>query len=83
MLAKTDIKNAFCLIPASPSNYTLLGIRWQNQFYFDKNLAMGLSSSYKTFECFSSTLEWIARSKLGSVANGRGSWVRVVGGGCG
>ena len=64
-LAKTDIQNAFRLIPVSPSDYNLLGIRWQNQFYFDKNLAMGLSSSCKIFECFSSALEWIARSKMG------------------
>ena len=64
-LAKTDIENAFRLTPVSPSDYNLLGIHWQNQCYFDKNHAMGLSSSCKIFECFSSALEWIACSKMG------------------
>ena len=63
-LAKTDIKNAFRLIPVSPSDYNLLGICWRDKFYVDRNLAMGLSSSCKIFECFSSALEWIARVKL-------------------
>ena len=63
-LAKTDIKNAFRLIPVSPSDYNLLGICWRDEFYVDRNLAMGLSSSCKIFEFFSSALEWIARNKL-------------------
>lgn len=63
-LAKTDIKNAFRLIPVSPSDYNLLGICWRDRFYVDRNLAMGLSSSCKIFECFSSALEWIARFRL-------------------
>lgn len=56
-LAKTDIKNAFRLIPVSPSKYNLLGICWRDKFYVDRNIAMGLSSSCKIFECFSSALE--------------------------
>jgi len=64
VLAKTDIKNAFQLIPVCPSNYNLLGICWRNKFYVDRNLAMGLSSSCKIFESFSTALEWIARFKL-------------------
>ena len=63
-LAKTDIKNAFRLIPVRPSDYNLLGICWRNKYYVDRNLAMGLSSSCKIFECFSTALEWIARDKL-------------------
>ena len=63
-LAKTDIKNAFRLIPVSPSDYNLLGICWRDRFYVDRNLAMGLSSSCKIFECFSSGLEWIAHFRL-------------------
>ena len=63
-LAKTDIKNSFRLIPVSRSAYNLLGICWRDRFYVDRNLAMGLSSSCKIFECFSSGLEWIARFRL-------------------
>ena len=63
-LAKTDVKNAFRLIPVNPNDYDLLGIFWQDHFYYDKCLPMGCSSSCKIFEAFSSALEWIARYKL-------------------
>ena len=63
-LAKTDIKNAFRLIPVSPSDYNLLGICWRDRFYVDMNLAMGISRSCKIFESFSTALELIALSGL-------------------
>ena len=63
-LAKTDVKNAFRLIPISPADYDLLGIFWGGKFYFDKSLPMGASSSCKIWEAFSSCLEWVARHKL-------------------
>ena len=63
-LAKRDVKNAFQLIPVNPNDYDLLGIFWQDQFYYDKCLPMSCSSSCKIFEAFSSSLEWIARYKL-------------------
>ena len=66
-LAKTDVKNAFRLIPVNPNDYDLLGIFWQDHFYYDKSLPMGCSSSCKIFEAFSSTLEWIARYKLSTL----------------
>ena len=63
-LAKTDVKNAFRLIPINPGDYDLLGIIWAGQFYYDKCLPMGASSSCKIWESFSSALEWIAKFKL-------------------
>lgn len=33
-LAKTDIKSAFRIIPISPKDYNLLGIKWNNLYYF-------------------------------------------------
>ena len=59
-LAKTDIKNTFRLIPVSPTDYDLLGMFWENQFYYDRCLPMGCASSCKILETFSSALEWIA-----------------------
>ena len=56
-LAKTDIKSAFRIIPVHPLEYPLLGIKWDNQYYFDRCLAMGLKSSCAIFETFSSSLE--------------------------
>ena len=63
-LAKTDVKNAFRLIPINPGDYDLLGIFWEGKFYFDRCLPMGASSSCKIWEAFSTALEWIARYKL-------------------
>ena len=59
------MKNAFRLIPVNPKDYDLLGMFWKDQFYYDRRLPMGCTSSCKIFETFSSALEWIARHKLG------------------
>ena len=64
-LAKTDIKSAFRTIPIRPADYNLLGIYWRGGYYFDRCLAMGLSSSCKTFEALSTAIQWIAQTKLG------------------
>ena len=63
-LAKTDIKNAFRIIPIQPADYPLLGMKWDGLYYYDRCMPMGCSSSCKTFETFSTSVEWIAQSKL-------------------
>ena len=63
-LAKTDVSEAFRIMPVRPDQYNLFGMRWKGQFYFDKCLPMGCRSSCKIFECFSSALQWIAQQKL-------------------
>ena len=63
-LAKTDIKNAFQIIPIRPQDYNLLGICWRGLYYYDRCMPMGFSSSCKTFEIFSTAIEWIAQNKL-------------------
>ena len=44
-LAKTDIKSAFHIISIYPADYSLLGMKFDNLYYFDRCLPMGLSSS--------------------------------------
>ena len=63
-LAKSDIKSAFRLIPLHPSQYHMFGITWQGQFYFDKCLPMGCSSSCRIFEAFSSALHAIIQARI-------------------
>jgi len=63
-MAKTDIKSAFRIIPINPSDYNLLGMTWNKQYFFDKTLPMGCSSSCAIFEKFSTALEWIALTKI-------------------
>ena len=46
-MAETDIKSAFRKIPVHALDYPLLGIKWEDHYYFDRCLAMGLKSSAK------------------------------------
>ena len=60
-LAKTDIADAFRLIPLHESQYNLTGF-YCNGYYYDRCLPMGCSSSCKIFERFSDSLLWIMKS---------------------
>ena len=64
-MCKTDIENAYRIVPISPDDHKLLGFAIDGQFFYDKNLAMGLSASCNLFEKFSTALHWIAEEKLG------------------
>ena len=65
VLAKTDVRSAFRIIPVHPSDYHLLGLKWRGKFYVDCCLPMGCASSCKIFEGLSTAMEWVARTKLG------------------
>jgi hypothetical protein len=56
-LVKTDIKNAFRIIPIRPEDHCLLGMKWRGKYYYDRCLPMGAASSCKTFETFSTTIQ--------------------------
>ena len=66
-LAKADIKSAFRIIPIHPSDYHLLGFKWEGKYFFDKCLPMGASSSCNIFEKFSSAINWIVQQKCPDV----------------
>ena len=59
-LAKTNIKNAFRIIPIHPDDYNLLGMQWKGLDYYDRCMPMDCSSSCLTFETFSTGVEWFA-----------------------
>lgn len=63
LMAKTDIEDAFRIIPINPSDYHLLGFSWEEKFYFDKCLPMRASSSCQLFERLSVALQWIMHTK--------------------
>ena len=65
-MAKTDIKSAFRIIPVHSDDHPLLGMKWENLYYYDRCLPMGCSSSCAIFEAFSTALEWIAINRLGA-----------------
>lgn len=63
-MAKTDVKSAFRIVPIPPADYSLLDMKWENLYYFDRTLPMGLSSSCSIFVAVSSALEWISVHQL-------------------
>jgi hypothetical protein len=62
-LAKCDIEMAYRNLPLSPNEYHKFGFIWDNQFYYDKCLAMGCASSCQIFERLSTSLEWIGQNR--------------------
>ena len=61
LMAKADIKSAFRILPVRPQDYNLLGFMWDGNFYMDKRMPMGASSSCQAFESLSSALQWILK----------------------
>jgi len=64
-LAKTGIADAFRIVPLHPSQYPLFGFQWEGQFFYDRCLPMGCSSSCQIFEKLSKALLWISEQQLG------------------
>ena len=63
-MSKLDIKAAFRNIPVHPSDWELLGMKWEGLYFFDMVLPFGLRSAPFLFDQFSSALEWIIQHKL-------------------
>jgi len=59
-LCKTNITDAFKLIPIHPSLWAYHGIKWQGRYYFYTKLVFGSRSSPKIFDTFSRAVCWIA-----------------------
>lgn len=64
-LCKTDIVDAFKLLPIHPSLWHLHGIRWDSKFYFYVRLTFGCRSSPKIFDTLSLAICWIATNNYG------------------
>ena len=60
-MAKADIKEAYRLIPLAPNCYNLLGFQLEGQYFYDRCLPMGASSSCAIFEKFSDSLVYILK----------------------
>ena len=67
LLAKTDLENAYKLVPVHPDDFELLGFSIDGKFYYDKTLPFGLSYACNLFEKFSSALQWILHDKFAVV----------------
>ena len=59
LIAKLDIENASRIMPIDPNDYHLLGFTFGQQYFYDRCLPMGCSTSCQTFEKFSQALQWL------------------------
>ena len=50
LLGKSDLKNAFRLLPLAVGNFGQLGFKLNNKYYFNKSLIFGCPISYAIFE---------------------------------
>lgn len=57
LMAKLVIEDGFRNIPIHPADFNILGFMWDNQYYFDKCLPMGGSSSCQLLERLSTALQ--------------------------
>jgi len=61
LLAKTDIKSAYRLVPVHPEDRHYLGMEWGGCVYVDGMLPFGLRSSPIIFTAIADALEWCIR----------------------
>ena len=60
-LSKVDIECAFCIAPVHPDDWHLLGMKFNNQYYFDMRLSMGSCSSPYNSDTIGQALEFICK----------------------
>ncbi len=65
LLAKADIKSAFRLMPIATTDFELLGMKFEGQYYVDKCLPMGIRCAPAYFEAFSSFIEFTVKQRSG------------------
>ena len=63
-MSKLDIKSAFRNVPIHPSDWELLGMKWEGLYFFDMVLPFSLRSAHLLFDEFSSAVEWIIQTTL-------------------
>ena len=61
MLCKTDIVDAFKLVPLRKDLWHLYGFKWKGYYYFSVKLPFGSRSSPKIFDNLSKAIVWIAK----------------------
>ena len=63
LLAKIDIRDAYCIIPVHPHDRPFLGVSWDGSVYVDCQLPFGLASAPAIFSAVAEALDWILHSR--------------------
>lgn len=61
-LVKTDIADAFKVMPLALELWPYHGIKWNGRYYFFNRLVFGCRSSPKIFDTLSQAICWIAKN---------------------
>jgi len=64
-MCKTEISDAFKLIPILPTQWHMYCIKWKSKYYYYTRLAFGCRSSPKIFDHLSQAVCWIATNNYG------------------
>ena len=59
LMAKMNVELAYRIVPVSPADRLLLGMRWQGGIFFDIRLPFRLKSAPKIFSALADALQWI------------------------
>ena len=59
-LYKRDLRKVYRQFPVDPKDYPFLGYTWDNHFFFDTVLTMGLRSASMACQHSTSAVAWIA-----------------------
>ena len=59
LLVKTDIKEAYKMVPVHPEDQHLLGVEWEGTIFMDKTLPFGLRSAPKIFSAAADAAQWV------------------------
>ncbi|XP_021362995.1 uncharacterized protein LOC110456530 [Mizuhopecten yessoensis] len=62
-MCKTDISDAFKIIPVVPSQWHMFCVKWRDSYYYYNKLAFGCRPSPKIFDNLSQAVCWIAEHR--------------------
>ena len=65
-ICKVDIKAAYRAVPIRPVDWPMLGMIWENRYWFHTTLPFGLRSSCHLWERYATAAQWMAQHRLGS-----------------
>ena len=62
-MAKTDLREAYRVVPVHPEDRPRLGVQWKGDVYLDAALPFGLRSASKIFSAVADGLLWILQAR--------------------
>jgi hypothetical protein len=65
MMSKTDLVDAFKIVPIRTDLWAWYGVKWDGEYYFACRLCFGSRSSPKTFDLLSQAVSWIMSNNYG------------------